>query len=557
MNENKSDKKVTASGYGTYASLNTIDAAFETSVNVNKNLSFYLNARIYKSDGPNFENRDTTYYNYDNVFKYPSPLAHNFEQPTNDHSIYANVKYKNFSLNYYRQQFEEGNALSLVPSIYIYNKENKWKTSSDLVWLNYSKIFKNKGTINYNLSYKNHIQDNNTIYYKWNTPNVFDANETYKQYMTGMDKSLQSVLTYNQTVAEKLQFIIGIDNEFSKSIPPYANDEVLGKSDKYEGDNAKLIDDKLTIRENRYSGFAQLVFMPAKIINIVAGARYDYSTRYEGTLNPRAGFILSPTKTTKIKYIYGRAFQSPSLFYQYEQWGAPSIVNISSAEMQKTDPNWKLENQIVNSHEVSVNQKITQNYSITASAYYNDLTNLIERNYFTDSVYNKYFDTYTGGLRNENIGSQRIIGGNFSFNAKITKKILFYSHYSYTDAVSLLNEVTTAVPRISKHKVWLGATAQNLFGYLTISPRFKWVSDMYNLNTEVFPDNNQKGYQTLDVNISINNINKYFRIYANFYNVLNQKIEHAGLYEQSGVYSATIPQDGFSFKVGLEVFLNK
>ena len=80
---------------------------------------------------------------------------------------------------------------------------------------------------------------------------------------------------------------------------------------------------------------------------------------------------------------------------------------------------------------------------------------------------------------------------------------------------------------------------------------------MYNYNTIVFPDNNQPGYYTLDLNLSLNNLSKYFRIYANFENVLNQKNEHSGLYTQSGIYTAVIPQPGFTFRTGIEVYLNK
>jgi outer membrane receptor for ferrienterochelin and colicin len=58
---------------------------------------------------------------------------------------------------------------------------------------------------------------------------------------------------------------------------------------------------------------------------LIIGARFDYSTRYGAVFNPRMGFIVKPFKNTLIKAIYGKAFQSPSLFFQYEQWGAPSI----------------------------------------------------------------------------------------------------------------------------------------------------------------------------------------------------------------------------------------
>ncbi len=548
-------KKFNISGNFNYGSLNTYDASLEAYYKANNDLSFYLSGRYYKSDGPNYIDYDTTFYNYSLIRSYPDPLVNKFQQPTNDHSVYFKAKYKNFSLNYYRKQFDEGNALGFIPTIYIYNKENRWKNSTDIIWAAYDKELKNGGKINFDLSYKYHLQHNNTIYYKWNEPGVFDPNETYKQYMIGKDNTYHAVLTYNQALSDKFQFIAGIENEYNEYIPPYANDEVLGYSDKYEGENAKKIDNELTLTENRSAAFAQVVYAPINMLNFTLGARYDYSTRYEGVFNPRAGLIFSPFNSTDIKFIYGKAFQAPSLFFQYEQWGAPTIACISMTEIQETNPDWMLENQIVNSYEASITQNIGQNVNIKATAFFNDMTNLIERTYYTDSVYNKYFDTYTEGLRNENIGHQQIYGGNFLVNAKISQKILFYSFYSYTDAKSIKKDDSEIpVPRISDHKVWAGLTFQNLFNYLTISARFKWVSDIYNLNSDVYPTNYQPGYHNLDINVSVNNISKYFRLYANFENVLNQDYVHGGLYEQSGVYTAFIPQQGFTFKVGAEFF---
>jgi len=553
-------KNVNISGYANYGSMNTIDGAFASSIKVNNDLSFNLNARMLISDGYDILGTDTI---YDIINNY-TPMPAKCEQPINDHNIYFNANYKNFSLNYYRQQFDEGNAYGQNPEMYIYSKEHKWKTSTDIVWTSYKKEFKNTSNLMVDISYKRHIQDKNTIFYKWNTPGQIA--DTYKQFMTGKDNTIHGVITYNQVLSDKFQFITGIDNEYTTSIPPYANDQVLGSSEQYEGENAKLIDSELTVTENRFSGFGQFIYSPISRINIVVSARYDYSTRYESVFNPRAGLIISPTNSTKIKFIYGRAFQSPSLFYEYEQWGTPTIAMISAAEIRNRniDPNWKLENQIVNSYEAIITQNIGENIQFKIDAYYNDLTNLIEYNLFaaypTDSVYNKYFDNYTSGLRNENIGSQKILGSDFSFNAKIAKKIIIYSNYSYINTISIANDdekTETKIPRISEHKIWIGFTAQNIFNYITISPRFKWVADMYHLNSTMFPDNKQPGFYTLDLNLSVNNISKYFRIYANFENITNNNINHAGLYVQDGVYTTVIPQQGFTFRAGIELFFYK
>jgi outer membrane receptor for ferrienterochelin and colicins len=218
-------KDIQISAYSDYGSMNSLDAGFEGQFRLNKNLSFNLNARIYKSDGFDIVGSDPA---YDIINNYLPPIKNACEQPKNDHHIYFNTSYKNISINYYRQQFDEGNAMGHNPSIYIFDYENRWKTSTNLIWLTYQKDFTNQGTLSFGLSYKNHQQDNNSAFKKWVVPG--EPGDVFYQYMTGKDNTLHAVFTYNQVLNEKLRFIVGFDNEYTMSIPPYANDEVLGNS---------------------------------------------------------------------------------------------------------------------------------------------------------------------------------------------------------------------------------------------------------------------------------------------------------------------------------------
>ena len=542
------------SAYTSYGSMNSVDAGFESAVRINKNLLLNINARMFKSDGFNVLGTDPVYRIIED---YEPPIPNKCEQPINDHNLFSSITYKNFSLNYYRQQFDQGNAYGHHPLIYVFDKANRWKTSTDIVWATYKKAFKNEGKLSFDLSYKKHIQDNNSAFHKWIIPGV-PGNE-FKQFMTGLDNTIQAIATYHKKVSDNLQFVAGIDFENTVSIPPYANDEVIGRSVKYEGTNAELIDNELTINENRYSAFGQITYSPLKIMTIVLGARLDNSSKYNTVLNPRFGFIVSPTKSTKIKFVYGRAFQAPSLFYQYEQFGTPTIAMISSADLQQSNPSLKLQNQIVSSYEISISQKIGESTLLKAMAYYNRLTNLIERKLFAvypiDSVYNKDFDIYTSGLRNENIGREKIFGGEINLDAKFREKLLLMANYSYINAMSVAEDETESeIPRISKHKVRLGIAVHDVFKYFSISPGFSWNSSMYNINTTVFPDNRQPGYYSINLHFTARNFSKYFRLYANFENLLDTKIKHAGLYTQASAYTATIPQPGLTISAGIEVF---
>ena len=540
-----------------YGSFNSINVALQSIVKFTDDLSFQICARQYTSEGFSVVGSDTL---YDFVGTYADILEDVDIQKINDHNIYTYLRYRNFSLNYYRQQFDEGNAMGLNPQIYIYSAENKWKTTTDMWWIDYKKEFENGGNLNFDISYLVHLQDKNSLFYKWLIPGI--TVDTYKQFMTGKDKALRSEISYNQVFSDKFQFIVGLDFESTSSIPPYANDEILGESSIYEGNNATIINDNLSIKENRFAGFGQFTFSPWDFFDFTMGLRADYSTAYKSIFNPRFGAIIRPWEGMKLKLNYGTAYQAPSLFHQYEQFGTATVAMLSTAEINRNNSTWMLSPQMITSRDIGFSQIFFSNLEFSALVYYNKLENLIERKlyavYPTDSVYNKYFDIYTSGLRNENIGLQKIVGSEISLKAKVFKRSIIQVYYSYTNAVSIDSDDNESfVPRISMHKFWSTITIHDLFELLTFSARFKLIGDMYNSNTAIFADNMQDGYSNLDLDFSLNDIFPHFSFSAHFENVLNQKIYHGGIYEQLGIYTATIPQPGFTFSFGAKFEFGK
>ncbi len=542
------------SAYADYGNLNTLDAGVEIRRTLTSDLAFSLMARIFRSDGPDFIGKDAVYNPID---QYPPPLTSKFEQPLNDHNICLKARYKQLSLLWYRQQFDEGNAFAQHPKSNIYNSENRWKLATNVLGVEYSREIAYAGHISAHIAYVNHVQDPETQFFK--TRRAYSYDDTFNQYMTGKDNTIRGGVTLNCNTIRHLQLVSGVEYEHTKSVPPYANDQVLGYSTKYEGENAQLIDRVLTLTERRYGGFCQVIHMPVEILDLIAGLRYDYSSRYGGTLNPRVGFIARPFENATIKALYGTAFQAPSLFLQYEQWGAVTAVMLSVAELQNTEPGWELKNQNIETYEVSIDYQPGDNLRLNISPYYHHLSDLIERVIYTDSAYNKYFsdeDTtvYSLGFRNENVGVQKITGVNVSAYARIGSSIDGYMHYSYTDAVAERAEGNTAIPRIAKNKLWLGLTYRNLFDHITFSPRLKWVGEINNRNAAVFPNGRQPGYSTLDVSLSVSNLVDQITFFARFENILNRDIEHGGLYDQV-IYLPTAHQPGISARFGIEVDL--
>ena len=546
------DKNNSMQTYVNYGSLNTLDFAANMKKTFSPDLSFSLAARIFKSDGPDFTDKDTLYSVIQN---YVPPLRQEFEQPIDDHNLYLKINYKDIVFSWYRQQFDEGNAFGTNPNDNIYNKENRWKSITNMYWTEYKKTLPGIGQFNANLAYVSHVQDPETQFFKTFSAN--DFTKTYNQYLTGKDKSIRTTLNYLNDLNDLIEFIGGIEFEYTNSIPPYANDQVLGVSLKYEGSNADLIDEKLTLNEQRYASFIQFTVNRTENLHFIAGIRYDYSTRYGSTVNPRIGWIGKIGNKTSLKIINGHAFQAPSLFLQYEQWGSAGATMLSVDEIQATEPDWELQNQTIRTHEIVLNHKFNTNLNLNISSYYHSLNALIERVKYTDFAYNKYYSTdsdsiYTIGFRNENVGSQDVYGVDVILQARIDKQLSTYFQYSFINAIAETEDGNIDIPRIAPHKLWMGFVYRELFGWLTLSPEIKWVGEMNNKNSIVYPDGKQPGYTTIDLALSADNLINDMSIYVRMENCLNAQIEHGGLYNQQS-YLPTIHQPGFLFRAGVDI----
>lgn len=546
----KNDKKIDVTAETDYGSMNSINGQISLQFKTEKDIKFSFFGKYFQSEGPDFIGKDTV---YDAILEYKSPQRPQFEQPIYDNSIFSKLSYKNFAISYFRQDFDEGNAFNQNPERVFYNKECKWSSTNNLISILYHNDFDQKGYISTEISLKRFVIDPETQFYKLKP----DAhNNAFNQYMTGKDNSLKVSFTYNYIFLKKLNLISGLEAEYSLSVPPYANDQVLGYSAKFEGENAKIIQNELTINNHRIALFSQISYSFFSQLFIMAGGRVDYSILNKETFNPRMSIIYTPDKNLNFKILYGTAFQSPSLFYQYEQWAAATALMNSVVDIQEDEPNWKLENQKVSTYEVIADYLFDEKYFFQFSTGYSELTNLIERVIYSDSVYNKYFSTpdttiYSLGFRNENIGKQEIFHINAKNEININKNLYIYLAYSYLDAIAKKENLDENIPRIAKHKFWFGFTQKNIFKCISFSSSIKYFGKINNRNSAVFPSGYQPGYLNIDVILRYNKISKPFSAFIKINNLLNANYSHGGMVAQV-IYLPTSAQPGINFHAGIE-----
>jgi outer membrane receptor for ferrienterochelin and colicins len=115
---------------------------------------------------------------------------------------------------------------------------------------------------------------------------------------------------------------------------------------------------------DRYAIFAQDEFSILTNLVLNAGIRYDSFSTFGETWNPRVALIYSPVVGTTFKMLYGEAFRAPNaaeLFYENAQ--------------QKSNPS--LQPETIRSYEFVYEQRLPWRVQFTASAYYNEINNLI------------------------------------------------------------------------------------------------------------------------------------------------------------------------------------
>ena len=156
-------------------------------------------------------------------------------------------------------------------------------------------------------------------------------------------------------------------------IAPY----VLYQDDKRSSTrNALYAQDEITLREN---------------LLLNAGLRYDHYSTVGNAVNPRLALIYNPRPETALKLLYGTAFRAPNVYELY----------CCASPVMKHNQNLKSEQ--ITSHEFVIEHQLQPNFRLTASAYYNQIRNLIDQ----------VIDPADGLLVFQNTGQTRARGAEF------------------------------------------------------------------------------------------------------------------------------------------------
>lgn len=504
-----------------------------------------------------------------------SSLGREMKMPTTSYFLSADLRTKDFTLGLSRMHESHSSATGLDPRYSVRDKDAKIASTQNNVYVQHHYTsFNKKWRLNSTLRMNNFEYDPNS--------NFASASSRWQRgyvYTSSQSTKLQEQFEYD--FSKKLSMILGGSMEFLNSTPrtglsskPFNPKDPTNQSDLYyigaagygyyladdeqpEFDgNKAIIQDVFYLNYNNYGAYGQVQWNPIKEIETTIGTRFDYNTRFGGSVNPRVGVVYKPNKKIRAKVLYGEAFLAPSPAKAFSQDGSFYDYQNGKVEADYVHlPNSDLKPEKLRSLELSGSYMLLDNLSLAVNGYHTKIENLIDlfaESDVTDPEIQGKPITASRVETSKNKGTSTITGGTFRLNylLKLPGNVAmnFYGAYSYidgdTDDEKLLyvaqNTVKTGVDIMQKK--W------------SIAPRVRFRGEsLTSLTDGVEGEQYQSpSFTVMDVMIRYNLIQKEnanLSVYVRVDNVTNLKYYNVNVGSDEGF--ALTPQDPMKIMGGV------
>ncbi len=407
------------------------------------------------------------------------PISDDMGMPTKSYFLNATLSSKGITLGMTRMYESHSSATGLDPRYAIRDRNAYIGSIQNSIYLQHKySSFNKKWRLNSTLRL-------NTFNYDAGSNFVSAASRYQRGYVyTSMASTkLQEQLEYD--FSSKVSLITGASIEFLSATPrtglspkPYDSNNPTSQADFYYvgaagynpdslGTVIPVFNDTFAIAQElyylsyqNYGVYGQMQWSPSKKIETTFGARFDYNTRYGGSVNPRVGLVYKPSKKARLKLLYGEAFLAPSPQKAFAQDGSFYEQNqgvLKADYFRQANPDLKPEK--LRSVELSGSYFLRKNLSVGINTYFTRIENLI--NQFAQSENNR---PVINGTQIESVtvetsknqGQSTIYGGSFKLNYLVklgpTVVVNLFGAYSYIDGETDGKSLTFA----SKHSVKSG-----------------------------------------------------------------------------------------------------
>ena len=302
------------------------------------------------------------------------PISSKYQSQTMAYNIYAALHLDNFTVSAFTNYTRTPSAWGNNTHNAVYNNDVYMGQSVSVLNASYRKQIGRVGTLT-SLSASRYTLDPGSNY-----SNVYTGMQKAYKYSSSLSMRIEEQMDYS--ISAKLNLIGGFSYEKFSTIPQSADLEApvdLNRSisGTYAGTTAYYRPEGLSatfynIIYQNSGAFLQAQYVPNQILSFTLGARYDYNSRFGTVINPRVGMVLKPSVTTNVKLLYGSAYLAPPVSTAYVTYG--SFQTNDSGKTYTSSflhlPNPHLGPVRSRNIELSMQQYLTNNFSITADGYY-------------------------------------------------------------------------------------------------------------------------------------------------------------------------------------------
>ena len=465
----------------------------------------------------------------------PANQRESYNASQRSYSLFAKMNIQDhLILGFNRSFFRNLTNVAERPERTIYDGSAFWSTQIDTVYSQFLFDINDKLSSESLLYYSNYELDPSSKYH-----NVLsDYRDAYK-YANGRKLSAEQLFVYDYNpehtivggfVFEDLQSIPqtpDLPSRFDVNKPLYAQDFYYGGTDL-----PISIDD---IAYKNYALYLQAHSGWNDKISTIMGLRYDYSSRYKSTVNPRFGLVYKWSDTTNMKFFYGESSRNPYPTEGLSHFG--SFTGNTNAQGNYESyfyhvPNDALDTEKARNYEFSILHKPSQAWDSTINVYRMDVEDFIMS--YTESQPTQFLTGahFLTTEKNGNVGSAHYYGldWNVAYHTELFDdyKLDIWGNYSLSSSyVNLSDGKNFKAPYLPRHKLKLGAT----FSYLNkwfITPKVYLIE-----RTKLFrfdKDDDQvdsPGYVVANLHAGYK-INEQLSTAVDIYNVFNTHYYHAG-----------------------------
>lgn len=325
-------------------------------------------------------------------------LSRGFDMPTTSYFVNATMNYGDFSVSYIRHSESHSAAHGLRPEFAV-------RDPTALIQMGQEVFYARHNYTSINRKWNIQSTISKSLFEIDNQSNFAGSATTWQRgyiYSLASSSKIEEQLSYD--FSKKYSVIVGFTAENLSAIPkiapvykPFDTRTPASLQDLYYVsatgndkpsdtliNNVFLEQPVFNVEYRNYGGYAQFQLSPAKWIELTLGSRYDYNTRFGGSINPRLGVVISTNdKKLRFKILYGEAFLAPSPEKTFAQSASFVIRKIpNSPRSERFAPYFRTANpdlqpEKLRTLESSLSYFLTSTLALSMNGYYTQLDNLI------------------------------------------------------------------------------------------------------------------------------------------------------------------------------------